>query len=81
MPDKSIVDENVIYSIVEKAKKYDELARPFRDKRIHCSFCGKSQSEVERIIAGQRACICNECVEVCNEVLADTDKEDKNKEE
>lgn len=34
-----------------------------------CSFCGKSQSEVSKLIAGASAYICNECVELCNEIL------------
>ncbi len=38
---------------------------------IRCSFCGKSQSEVRKIIAGPRVYICNECVELCNEILAE----------
>ena len=38
---------------------------------IHCSFCGKSQSEVYRLMAGAGVWICNECVELCNMILAD----------
>ena len=36
---------------------------------VHCSFCGKSQGEVERLIAGPFAYICNECVGVCKDIL------------
>ena len=36
---------------------------------IKCSFCGKSQVEVDRIIYGRGAYICNECVDLCNEIL------------
>ncbi|MBO4698608.1 ATP-dependent Clp protease ATP-binding subunit ClpX [bacterium] len=36
---------------------------------IHCSFCGRSQTEVERIIYGRNAYICNECIEMCSELL------------
>ena len=39
-----------------------ELARP---KTLHCSFCGKSQHEVRKLIAGPSAYICNECAELC----------------
>jgi hypothetical protein len=35
-----------------------------------CSFCGKSSFSVSKIIAGPEACICNECVEVCEDVLS-----------
>jgi ATP-dependent Clp protease ATP-binding subunit ClpX len=34
-----------------------------------CSFCGRSQNEVKKLIAGAQAYICNECVELCNEIL------------
>ena len=35
-----------------------------RDKTVRCSFCGKSQDEVEKLIAGPGVCICDECIEV-----------------
>jgi ATP-dependent Clp protease ATP-binding subunit ClpX len=34
-----------------------------------CSFCGRSEAQVKRLIAGQGAFICDECVGLCNEVL------------
>jgi hypothetical protein len=37
---------------------------------LHCSFCGKSQTDVEKLIAGPIVFICNECVEICNDVIA-----------
>ena len=37
--------------------------------KVDCSFCGKNQVEVKKIIAGPRVYICNECIGVCNEVL------------
>ena len=36
---------------------------------IHCSFCGKDQHEVRRLIAGQTVFICDECVELCKDIL------------
>ncbi len=39
------------------------------DKLIRCSFCGKSQGQVERILSGPNAYICNECVELCSTLL------------
>ena len=36
---------------------------------VHCSFCGKSQHEVRKIIAGPDVFICNECVAFCNRIL------------
>ena len=41
-------------------------------KSVHCSFCGKHQEQVERIIAGPGAYICNECVQLCMNILGDT---------
>ena len=39
------------------------------DKNIRCSFCGKSQSGVDKIIAGPGVFICNECIKVCNNII------------
>jgi len=39
------------------------------DKLLFCSFCGKSQHEVQRLIAGPQVFICNECVELCNDIV------------
>jgi len=36
-----------------------------------CSFCGKSQNAVERLVAGPNVYICNECIDLCNEILKD----------
>src|SRR3989304_2598325 len=42
-----------------------------RDSVMRCSFCGKHQREVKRLIAGSKANICNECVSLCNDILAE----------
>lgn len=39
------------------------------DEKIHCSFCAKSKTEVERVIAGAGVYICNECVHLCTLIL------------
>ncbi len=39
------------------------------DSRLRCSFCGKSQDQVKKLIAGPEVYICDECVELCNEIL------------
>jgi hypothetical protein len=39
------------------------------DDELICSFCGKSQDEVEKLLTGASANICNECVEMCYEML------------
>ena len=43
---------------------------------IHCSFCEKSRHDVRKIIAGRSANICDECVEVCNDITADDSRFD-----
>ena len=46
------------------------------DKRsVRCSFCGKHQDQVSRIIAGPGAYICNECVQLCMSILDETGPE------
>ena len=51
------------------------------DKTLHCSFCGKSQNEVKKLIAGRGVYICDECIEVCINIVSDEmHKEEKNAE-
>ena len=38
-------------------------------KLLYCSFCGKSQQEVRKLIAGPSVFICDECVELCNDII------------
>ena len=47
-----------------------------KQKNIRCSFCGKSQEEVDRIIAGPGVFICNECIKVCANIVEDDLYED-----
>jgi ATP-dependent Clp protease ATP-binding subunit ClpX len=42
-----------------------------RDDVLRCSFCSKSQNDVKKLIAGPTVYICDECVDVCNEIIAD----------
>jgi len=46
-------------------KKRDE------DSNLSCSFCGKSQREVKKLIAGPTVYICDECIELCNDIIAE----------
>ncbi len=45
--------------------------REGKEGKLYCSFCGKSQKEVRKLIAGPTVYICNECIELCNEIIAD----------
>src|SRR6056297_3727421 len=40
-------------------------------KLLYCSFCGKSQHEVRKLIAGPSVFICDECVELCNDIISE----------
>ncbi len=50
------------------------------DSRLQCSFCGKTQDQVKKLIAGPNVYICDECVELCNEILDEEFFENKDKE-
>ena len=41
------------------------------EKLLYCSFCGKSQHEVKKLIAGPSVFICDECIELCNDIVRD----------
>jgi ATP-dependent Clp protease ATP-binding subunit ClpX len=43
-------------------------------KPLHCSFCGKSQHEVRKLIAGPTVFICDECVELCMDIIGEENK-------
>ena len=44
-------------------QSYDEK------KQLKCSFCGKTQEQVRRLIAGPGVYICDECIELCSEII------------
>lgn len=50
------------------------------DSRLKCSFCGKSQDQVKKLIAGPEVYICDECVDLCNQILDEEFFESKDKE-
>ncbi|MCD4721195.1 MAG: ATP-dependent Clp protease ATP-binding subunit ClpX [Desulfobacula sp.] len=58
------------------------MARKEKDNdHFFCSFCGKNQKEVQKLIAGPSVYICNECIKLCGEIVDDEEKEkqaDKN---
>ena len=43
--------------------KYEET------KHLRCSFCGKTQDQVRRLVAGPGVYICDECIELCNDII------------
>jgi len=46
-----------------KMSRYDEK------KQLKCSFCGKTQEQVKRLVAGPGVYICDECIELCSEII------------
>ena len=48
------------------------IRRP--EEVLCCSFCGKSQNEVKKLIAGPSVYICNECIDICNEIINDDER-------
>ena len=45
-----------------------------KDKSLFCSFCGKNQQEVKKLIAGPSVFICDECVDLCNDIIVEETK-------
>ena len=54
-----------IVSEVKLMAKFDDK------KQLKCSFCGKNQDQVKRLIAGPGVYICDECIELCSEIISD----------
>jgi hypothetical protein len=63
---ESVVADALNKSLAAAAKKE-------RDP-LYCSFCGKSQHEVKRLVAGATSLICNECVELCTEIFREEEQ-------
>src|SRR5260221_9213491 len=54
------------------------MARPREGNgTLRCSFCGKSQNDVRKLIAGPTVYICDECIELCNDIIAEEWEEEK----
>ncbi|MCE2659512.1 MAG: ATP-dependent Clp protease ATP-binding subunit ClpX [Rubrivivax sp.] len=49
----------------------DKRGSSTSEKVLYCSFCGKSQHEVKKLIAGPSVFICDECIELCNDIIRD----------
>jgi hypothetical protein len=70
------LEDDKILSNIEKEQSSDSQAEGHvvdsgAEKILCCSFCGKNSEEVARIVIGPTVNICNECVDICNEILAD----------
>src|SRR5438876_6027045 len=49
-----------------------QFRRP--EELLTCSFCGKSQNDVRKLIAGPGVYVCNECIDICNEIINDDEQ-------
>ncbi|HQT26308.1 MAG TPA: ClpX C4-type zinc finger protein, partial [Burkholderiales bacterium] len=49
------------------------------EKMLYCSFCGKSQQEVRKLIAGPSVFVCDECIELCNDIIREETQEQASK--
>ncbi len=65
-----------------QAMSEDTRGRGDDGKLLYCSFCGKSQHEVRKLIAGPSVFVCDECVELCNDIIREEleDKADRARE-
>ena len=60
----------------EPSAAIDNILADAKNGTLRCSFCGKSQNEVQKLIAGPQVYICNECIDICNEIIADDSAQD-----
>lgn len=49
----------------------------FKFRKLHCSFCGKSETEVEKLVAGPRVYICDSCVTIASKIISDSNGSDQ----
>lgn len=55
----------------------DQRGNSGKEKVFHCSFCGKSQHEVRKLIAGPSVYVCDECVALCNDIINEEARDNK----
>src|SRR5499427_2504644 len=67
---------NVLAAKIEAAGQPGGEQKPTGPRALYCSFCGKSQHEVRRLIAGPTVYICDGCVELCLDFVDDLKDED-----
>ena len=58
-----------------RRQREEEAVASTRNPSANCSFCGKGNSEVKKLIAGPGVYICNQCVDLCVEVIAEAEAE------
>ena len=53
------------------------MASKTSSDKLSCSFCGKTQDDVKKLIAGPSVYICNECVDLCNDIIEEEIKSEE----
>ena len=48
---------------------------------VQCSFCGKTQDQVRKLVAGPKVYICDECIDLCNDIIAEEPEQDVQRQE
>jgi len=72
-PIKKSSAKDTVFGETSSSQKPSER---IEDKLLYCSFCGKSQHEVHKLIAGPSVFICNDCVELCDEIIVEEDQQE-----
>ena len=61
-------------------RKADDLDKEDKSLTYYCSFCGKSQHEVKKLVAGPTVFICDECVDLCVDIIKEENRNENIKE-
>ena len=52
----------------------DKTPNAENNNQQFCSFCGKAVYEVKKLVSGRNVCICDECINLCNDIMADDNR-------
>lgn len=66
---------NILAAKIDAARPTPAPEKQPTDETLYCSFCGKSQHDVKKLIAGPSSFICNECVALCEDIVEDSELE------
>jgi len=71
--DFKLMQAQLVIALTHRCNSWKELIN--KSDWVACSFCGKWQYELKKLIAGPNVYVCNECVELCNEIIRDEPRE------
>ena len=57
----------------------DNTPKTENNNQQFCSFCGKAVYEVKKLVSGRNVCICDECINLCNDIMADDNRREVSK--